>query len=148
MLGGLARWLRAAGYDTWWTVSIDDGDLIRLSQHEGRTVLTSDTGIFHRAVIRDGVLPALWVPHHLRTQEQLAFVLDKLALPLRAPRCMACGGSLVEASREQVSGRVPPRSFAWQDRFWECSGCAHVFWHGTHWQRITQRLREAAAQRS
>ena len=46
MLGGLARWLRAAGYDASWHDGIDDGDLVRLAQAEGRTVLSSDDDIF------------------------------------------------------------------------------------------------------
>src|SRR5439155_21566707 len=33
------------------------------------------------------------------------FVLDKLGLSLRQPRCMACGGELVEVSKE--AGREP-----------------------------------------
>jgi uncharacterized protein with PIN domain len=42
MLGGLARWLRAAGYDASWDDGIDDGELIRLARAEGRTALSSD----------------------------------------------------------------------------------------------------------
>jgi uncharacterized protein len=144
MLGGLARWLRAAGYDACWAAGIDDRELVRLARAEGRTLLTSDTRIPHFAVVRDGVLPSLWIPHGLGVQEQLAYVLGKLGLPLREPRCMACGGGLVEVAKEDVRGRVPPRSFAWVDRFWECGRCRQVFWHGTHWQRIRERLREAA----
>jgi uncharacterized protein with PIN domain len=36
MLGGLAPWLRAAGYDSSWSVSIGGPDLERMSQAEGR----------------------------------------------------------------------------------------------------------------
>ena len=32
MLGGLARWLRAAGHDTFWQEGIDDGALIHLAR--------------------------------------------------------------------------------------------------------------------
>jgi uncharacterized protein len=46
MLGGLARWLRAAGYDASWHPGIDDRDVIRLSRDERRMLLSSDTGIF------------------------------------------------------------------------------------------------------
>jgi uncharacterized protein with PIN domain len=35
MLGGLARWLRAAGYDATWRVDIDDGDLIQQAAQQG-----------------------------------------------------------------------------------------------------------------
>src|ERR1700726_4335696 len=94
MLGGLARWLRAAGYDASWQANIDDWDLIRLAQREGRILLTSDTGILRVGIVRDGEVPGQLIPHGLAKRDQLAFVLDKLGLPLRPPRCMACGGLL------------------------------------------------------
>ena len=143
MLGALARWLRAAGYDAFWREGIDDTELVRLSRAEGLTLLTSDAGILLHAVVRDGVVPALWLPHGMNPQQQLAFVLEKWRLPLRAPRCMACGGELAEVTRERAAGRVPPRSFAAMDRFWECVRCGRLFWHGTHWRRIGEKLREA-----
>jgi uncharacterized protein with PIN domain len=144
MLGGLARWLRAAGYDAFWRLSIDDHELIHLSKDEERTLLSSDTKIFLFRIIRDNLLPALFVPLRLNPPEQLAHVLVKLNLPFRQPRCMACGGNLVEVPKEAVREKVPARTFAWLDQFWECSRCRRLFWHGTHWQRITQRLRHAA----
>ncbi len=46
MLGGLARLLRAAGYDTSWHDGITDPTLGRLARDEGRTVLSSDGDAF------------------------------------------------------------------------------------------------------
>src|SRR5262249_57175365 len=91
MLGGLARWLRAAGYDASWHDGIADPELVRLARGEGRTVLSSDGDIFEFALVRDGVVPALFVPRGEPVQAQLACVLRGLGLPLREPRCMACG---------------------------------------------------------
>lgn len=144
MHGGLARWLRAAGYDACWTPGIDDWDLIRLARRENRVLTTSDTGIFRIGIVRDGDIPGVLVPHGLGKAEQLAFVLGKLDLPVRSPRCMACGGSLLQVTREQVRERVPPRSFAWCERFFECERCRQVFWDGTHWKRIRDTLNEVA----
>src|SRR5262245_66018882 len=118
MLGGLARWLRAAGYDASWQCGIDDRDLIRLSREEDRTLLSCDTRIFEFTVIRSGVQPALLVPLHLSPREQLAFVLDRLGLGLHETRCMACGGELVEVPKERVRDRVSSRTFAWLERVW------------------------------
>jgi uncharacterized protein with PIN domain len=143
MLGGLARWLRAAGYDASWQAGISDWDLIRTARYEDRMLLTSDTGIFRRGVIRDGDVPALFVPHGLGILEQLGFVLEQFDLPLRESRCMACGGMLTVIAKEEVRERVPPRSFAWVDQFWECESCRRVFWKGTHWPRILERLQRA-----
>jgi uncharacterized protein with PIN domain len=146
MLGGLARWLRAAGHDASWHDGIDDGELVRLARAEGRTVLSSDSDIFAYALVRDGVVAALFVPRGVAVQEQLAHVLRELGLALREPRCMACGGELAEVTKEQAVGRVPPRSLASHERFWECGRCGKVFWHGTHWREIVERLRQAAGE--
>jgi uncharacterized protein with PIN domain len=140
MLGGLARWLRAAGYDASWRADIDDWELIRLARREDRVLLSCDTGIFRIGIVRDGELPALLVPHGLSKKEQLAFVLHQLQLSPREPRCMACGGELVSVPKDKVRGRVPERSFTWLDEFYECRRCAQVFWEGTHWQRIAHAL--------
>ncbi len=144
MLGGLARWLRAAGYDASWQEGIDDGELVRRARAEGRVVLSSDGDVFAFGIVRDGVVPALFVPRGLDVQAQLAHVLRGLGLSLREPRCMACGGELTELTKEEAAGQVPPRSLAFHDRFWACAGCGKVFWHGTHWRKITERLRQAA----
>jgi Mut7-C RNAse domain len=55
-------------------------------------------------------------------------------------------GGLAELTQEAARDRVPPRAFARQDRFQECRRCGKVFWHGTHWPRIEEQLRQAATQ--
>src|SRR5262249_11735955 len=144
MLGGLARWLRAAGYDASWHPGIRDRDLVRLVEEQGCFLLTSDTGIFKFALVRDGNVPALFIHRLLDKEGQLAFVLGKLNLPLREQRCMACGGGLVEVPKANVRERAPPRSFAWKERFHECSRCGRLYWEGTHWQHIEEVLRRAS----
>src|SRR5262245_53836528 len=85
MLGGLARWLRAAGYEATWRVDIDDGDLICEAREEGRVLLTSDTGILKFGVVRNEMLPTLFISQGLQVQDQLAFVLGELGLAIRDP---------------------------------------------------------------
>ena len=144
MLGGVARWLRAAGYDASWRYGIDDDDLVTLARREGRWLLTSDLGIFERRVITRGELPSLFIPRGTNTTEQLGFVLGKLGLPVRDPRCMACGGRLEQVSKESVRDVVPEKSFRRHDNFTRCDRCDKVFWQGTHWGRIRNRLEKAA----
>ena len=142
MLGGLARWLRAAGYDASWHPGIADWDLIRIAQRERRVLLSSDTGIFEVGIVRDRELPALFIPHGIPKEEQLRFVLEHLNLSLREPRCMACGGILRATTADAVRDRVPARSLSWLEQFYECSRCGQVFWQGTHWQKIAKVLGE------
>jgi len=142
MLGGLARWLRAAGYDARFEYGIDDRALLDQAEQDGRMVLSSDGPMFERNVIRDGTIPALYIPQQLSKLQQLRFVLDRLRLPLRNPRCMACGGGLKEVPKHAVTGEAPPLAFRNCRQFWRCQRCGKLLWHGTHWQRIEKRLAE------
>src|SRR5438105_4296987 len=70
-LGGLARWLRAAGYDCFWHPQIDDDDLLSRARGESRTLLTTDGMLMERRLLRNRVIPALWLPPTLTIPEQL-----------------------------------------------------------------------------
>lgn len=142
MLGGLARWLRAAGYDAAFEYGIDDRDLIRRAQETGRVLLSSDGPMFERNVIKNGVVRALYVPQQLSKLDQLAFVMETLRLPLREARCMACGGDLAEVPKHSIAGEAPPLAYRNCEQFWRCARCGKLFWHGTHWQKIVRRLQE------
>ena len=142
MLGGLARWLRAGGYDARFEHGIGDRDLVERARADGRVLLSSDGRIFERNVIRSGRIAALFVPGQQSKLEQLRFVVRELDLPLLPPRCMACGGDLGEVPKHSVTGEAPPLAFRMCDRFFRCRACGKLFWHGTHWQKITGRLDE------
>jgi uncharacterized protein len=141
-LGGLARWLRAAGYWARWTPAKGGEALARQAEAEGLVLLTSDSDVFDRRSIREGALFALWVPSVLSPREQLALVMKDLGLRPRAPRCMACGGELRPARKEDVLPRIPPRTAGWKDEYFLCADCDRLFWQGTHWERIERALQE------
>lgn len=140
-LGGLARWLRAAGYEAHWRPDIDDDELLREARRIPATLLTTDSLLMERGVLRDGLIPALWVPPSLKKFEQLELVLRELRLPALEPRCMSCGGQLRPVDKESVRDRIPPKTYRWRDEYFICSRCDKLFWHGTHWERIGERLR-------
>jgi len=143
MHGGLARWLRAAGYDASWTYGIDDAALLAEAAASGRVVLTSDSGILERRVVRRGEVRAVFVPRGRDVDEQLAYVLEELRLPLAEPRCMRCGGEVAEVDRSTVAAEAPPRTYRWIERFQRCRRCGALLWRGTHWPRIERRLAAA-----
>jgi uncharacterized protein with PIN domain len=134
-LGGLARWLRAAGFEA--TIGRTEDTLAAArAQAIG---LTSDVEPFDRTEVREG-LALLWVPSGLEPSRQMGLVLRDLNLPPRAPRCMACGGSLRAVPKESVARRIPPRTARWKDDYFVCERCDRLFWQGTHWQRIAARI--------
>ncbi len=140
-LGGLARWLRAAGYEAHWTPDIEDNDLIREARRIPATLLTTDSLMMERGVLRDGFIPALWVPPSMKKFEQLQLVLRELRLQVRDPRCMSCGGELRSVDKASVTERIPPKTYRWCDEYFVCSRCDKLFWQGTHWEKIGVRLR-------
>jgi uncharacterized protein len=139
-LGGLARWLRAAGYEARWEAGIDDAVLLREAAKNSETVLTTDSMLMERRVVRDQMVPALWLPPTMDIPSQLKTVFRELGLRILAPRCMSCGGLLRTADKEALRERIPPRTYRWLDEYFVCSRCGKLFWHGTHWARIAASL--------
>ena len=139
-LGGLARWLRAAGYEADWSADIADDELVREGRQREVTVLTTDSLLMERRVFRDGEVPSVWVPPSLKPLQQLALVFEELRLAPRETRCMTCGGRLQSVDKEAVRDRIPPRTYRWLDEYFVCQRCGQLFWHGTHWQRIRAGL--------
>lgn len=143
MLGGLARWLRAAGYAAEFDVHFDDGQLVRKALNEEKVLLTSDSGILDRYAVSEGLIDYVFVPRGLDVIEQLGHVLGELGLGLRDARCMECGGELEDVELEEVAEEVPEKVRRERDRYFRCVGCRQVYWRGTHWESISRRLQRA-----
>jgi uncharacterized protein with PIN domain len=142
MLGGLAKWLRAAGYDTYYAregTDVSDGSLTRKALEEGRVLLTSDGGFLERKPVRDGNVGFFRVPH-LPLEEQLRLVVERFELTRQRSRCMECNGELGVVPPGAVAGRVPGGVILDHEEFFLCEGCGRVFWYGSHWDRIVGRL--------
>ena len=146
MLGGLARWLRAAGYEAHFEYGIADRELVRRAREGGGVLLSSDGPLFERTVIRSGVVEALYIPQQMSNLQQLHFVMSRLTLPLLPPRCMSCGGELLPLPKHEVMDEAPPLAYRHCSEFFRCGSCGKLFWKGTHWQKIQQRLDEADRQ--
>src|SRR5215211_2929343 len=109
MLGGLAKCLRAAGYDTYYAregTGLSDRSLTRKALEERRVLLTSDSGFLERKPVRNGSVGFLKVPH-LPLEEQLRLVVEHFALVRRQCRCMECNSELKVVPPGAVAGRIP-----------------------------------------
>lgn len=143
-LGGLARWLRAMGYDARFWPDIDDHDLLRTVIGSTAILLTTDSRLMQHAAIDRGAVAALLVPIGQNKRGQLEFVASKLELPRLPARCMACGGALVPVEKEAVRERIPPRTYPWRDEYFLCARCNRLYWEGSHWERIRSQLARVA----
>jgi uncharacterized protein with PIN domain len=140
-VGRLARWLRAYGYDAAYAPHVDDRQLIARALAEGRVLLTRDAELMQRRVIAHGTVRAVLLASD-RVGEQLRQVVGELGLAAgrELTRCLECNVELETRARVDVSDRLPPYVRATQTRFSQCPRCGRVYWPGTHWQRMRERM--------
>lgn len=136
MLGSLAKWLRMMGYDTVYDKKMDDKAIAATARSESRFVLTRDKelakepgALFVEADLLDAQLAAV--------KERFGLVFDESAI-----RCTACNGELLELPKEEAKESVPEGAFAANEKFWKCAGCGKVYWRGSHWLGIMDRLKK------
>jgi uncharacterized protein len=144
-LGRLAGFLRMLGFDTDWRNDFADDVLARRSHDERRILLTRDLGVLKRSEVEYGAFPRETHP-----ERQLVEVARRYALVSRMrpfTRCITCNAPLADATPAEVTGHVPERVLATYTRFLRCTGCAHVYWAGSHHARMSaviDTLRAAA----
>jgi uncharacterized protein with PIN domain len=139
MLGSLARWLRIMGYDTAYARDRGDTEILAQARDEDRMLLTRDRQLAERAGERGLLVESADLERQLRQ------VIEAYGLVLDEPmtRCTLCNGVLVRISPEEAADLVPPRVREAWDEFYRCTKCGQVYWKGTHWKRIGERLDRA-----
>jgi len=135
MLGTLAKWLRFMGYDTAYPGPLDDTALLAQARDEDRVLLTRDKELASRS------------PKALRVrsddlEEQIREVATALDLKLVDPlsRCSLCNAVLVPVPLEAVRDIVPEGVRSKHEEFWQCPTCHRVYWQGSHWDKMVERL--------
>jgi hypothetical protein len=140
MLGKLAKWLRMLGYDTVYTPDADDDDLVRIAIREDRILLTRDTLLCARRMVRARCVFVDWGS----TGEQVRQVMRELDLKLSRDslftRCTVCNGEIIPIDKADVAGRVPPYVFKTQQEFGYCARCDKIYWRGTHVDHVLEAL--------
>jgi len=135
MLGSLARWLRFMGYDTAYPSAMADNDLIAKARAEDRVLITRDKELAGRfagsLAIRSDVLEE-------QIREVAALVPLRLVNPLS--RCSLCNVVIEAVSPEDVHGLVPEGVRSRHQEFWRCPSCGRVYWQGSHWDKMVERL--------
>ncbi|MFZ2853602.1 MAG: Mut7-C RNAse domain-containing protein [Rhodocyclaceae bacterium] len=142
-LGGLARLLRMAGFDTLYDNRFDDTEIERIAGRDGRIVLSRDRELLKRRGIDHGCYV-----HALKPAAQLDEILVRLDLagsvqPLAL--CLECNAPLRPVDKALVLDALPPGVRERQQRFSTCGVCRRVFWEGSHWRHMRERLAAAVA---
>ncbi|MFT7860561.1 MAG: Mut7-C RNAse domain-containing protein [Sulfurimonas sp.] len=135
-LGKLAKYLRMMGFDTLFFNTISDDDLIALSEQEDRIILTRDK------LLHENKTSNTFYLHSIDNLEQLR-ELDR-AFSIKnnrgKPRCTLCNVTLKEIEKNEVLDRVPKKVLNYFDFFEICPKCERLYWHGSHYKRMMDKI--------
>ncbi len=137
-LGRLARLLRLLGFDTLYGTDWTEGDIVRAAARDGRAILSCSRPLLKRRAVQQGRL--------VRAREvdaQAVEVIRRFGLAGRErpfARCGLCNGDLRPVPKADVAVRIPLRTRSWCDRYFLCADCDHLYWEGTHVEKLRTRI--------
>jgi uncharacterized protein with PIN domain len=139
MLGHLARFLRAAGFDTRLACDgASDSQILREAADEERWLLTLDRRIMEHKAAR-GVAVLLQQGTLDSHAEFLATRFELDWLEQSFSRCLLDNALLAEG-RAAHYARVSVASRPLAQAVKHCPECGRIYWRGSHFERMRRRL--------
>ena len=144
MLGKLARWLRMLGHNVEYANTMDDKQLLKLVEIQGRVLLTRDVQLYRRAKSKN--LYVFFIEGEGEVERlantSRAFNFNLEIIPDRS-RCPKCNNRINPVEKSQIQGKINHTTITHYEKFWQCPKCEKIYWQGAHWRRITETLQEA-----
>ncbi|HDO19185.1 MAG TPA: hypothetical protein ENG74_00490 [Thermoplasmatales archaeon] len=140
MLGTLAKWLRLLGFDVYFANRVErDDELLEIAKKENRIILSRDKQLVKRA--RKRGIEAIDVEDR-DLDEQLRKVTSLFPIDEESvlSRCSVCNEILVEIDKKDVEGKIPKKIFESHEEFWYCKRCKKIYWKGSHWDKISEKI--------
>ncbi|MEM2974331.1 MAG: Mut7-C RNAse domain-containing protein [Candidatus Micrarchaeia archaeon] len=144
MLQKLGRWLRIIGVPTEMPEHEDDNSILEQARRRGLTLLTRDRVLAERAEklnIKIFALPR----QETDTESQLKLVIKKFKLKTKGfekrTLCTKCSGKLEFIGRNIVKGKIPKDVLLRFRYFLRCKSCSQIYWEGSHWRKINERMK-------
>lgn len=144
-LGKLARYMRLLGFDTLYNNTNDDPEIIRIAFSEQRIILTRDIGLLKVKTVSQGY----WIRNQ-QPKAQLTEVLNHFDLygfinPFS--RCVKCNGIVVKVAKDSIIEQLEPLTIKYFHDFYRCNGCGSIFWEGSHFDRMTEFIKNIKQQK-
>lgn len=139
-LAKLARYLRMLGFDSLHENTYSDAKIAEISVRDNRIVLTRDHGLLKRRIITHGRCV-----RNIESRKQLLEIMRWLDLSGAAQpfsRCIRCNEQLKSVSKQEIEAQLQPDTRRYYQQFWQCSGCGHIYWKGSHFHKMQQMVSE------
>lgn len=145
MLVKLARWLRLFGVSVKEIKYKNDKMILAYVKRHNAILLTCDMTACQMA--RKRRISCILVPN-TNFDQQLAYTFKALggAPNTNTLRCTICNKQIRLVSKSFAKSHAAPANALKQNnRFYYCSACKKLYWHGSHWVRICKRARRVKA---
>lgn len=137
MLGKMAKWLRALGFDT-CNIHLTRPAQLEFYLARRFCVVTRNR--------RWGKYPGVLCIAANDPMQQLQEVVSQVSITADEvrflKRCTLCNDLLEELPHEHAFGLVPDYVFETQSTFFQCAGCHRIYWPGSHPERMLKRLND------
>jgi O-6-methylguanine DNA methyltransferase len=152
MLGKLSTWLRILGHDTVYAAEVKEGDededktLIALAEHEARILLTRDKNLASSARKKSVQCVQIKTDEVMEQLKELFRHNININLEPVPVRCSECNAKIrkVEEGEEDIlrEKSYVPTSMIGEWDFWICERCGRIYWEGSHWRNMREKLRQ------
>lgn len=142
-LGTLARNLRLLGLDVFYINTVEDRQLLEVMQREDRALITRDRRLLMHSIVAHGYCPRSADGEEQTIEVLRRFNLENAIAPFT--RCLDCNAPLETVEKKDVVERLEPLTKIYYQDFRRCPGCGKVFWGGSHFDKLRQRVEEMRA---
>lgn len=138
-LGRLVRLLRMLGFDTLYKNDYTTAGLTSTALGQNRILLTRSSDFAKTLSF------SVFIVKSKNANEQLVEVMQHFQLYNSVQpftRCIACNGQLHTITKDKVLHRLEANTIAGFTEFWLCDSCGNVYWKGSHYERMLQRINQ------
>jgi len=137
-LGTLARNLRLLGFDVWYANTAEDRQLLEIMERKDRALITRDRRLLMHSIVRHGYCPRSGGGEEQTVEVLRRFDLSEATAPFS--RCLQCNAQLRTVEKKDVFDRLEPLTKVYYEDFRQCPGCGKVFWGGSHFDKLRERV--------
>jgi uncharacterized protein with PIN domain len=137
-IGKMAKLLRMLGFDTYFDFDLPDKEIADLAEREKRIILTRDIGLLKRKNVTHG-----YFLRKTNIEEQVMETIERFnLLPVMKPfsMCLECNGSIVPVEKNSIQDKLKPEIFADYQEFFNCLDCRKIYWKGSHYDTMLQKI--------
>lgn len=133
----LAKYLRMLGFNTVYQNNYPRKELESIAVTQNRLLLSRNPVLAQHEDFMSFILAAEDPLVQLQQTIQ-QFELGEKFKPFT--RCILCNGLLHATAKEKIENQLREATRKYYNEFWQCSYCLHLYWKGSHYERMEKLI--------